>query len=291
MNSPMSHGGHEAAATFAQLWSPGFLLIMLVIGILYTFTVGRWRHQFANSEPVSFKQQLSFWIGLALWYAAEGSPIAFYGQHYMFSVHMFQQSILYLMMPPFLLVGTPGWLLRSVLKGSVIKFVVRMLTNPLLALFFFNFVFSMYHIPMVMDWLMDHTTALAVYKAIFLFAAFQMWFLVFCPLPEYNTLSELKKMGYIFLNGILLTPACALIIFANQPMYAMYNTVSDQFLLLPMLDDQQLGGVIMKIIQEIVYGFALGYSFYRWYRMERKQEEEEDLAEEAFHAQIHMNQA
>lgn len=278
MNSHVSQMGHEAAPTFAQLWSPGLLLLLVAVGVLYTFAVGRWRDRFPDSEPVSLKKKLYFWTGIALWYIAEGTPVAYYGKHYLFSVHMFQQSILYLIMPPFFLVSLPGWLLRAGLKSKGSKRIVSALAHPLFALFFFNFIFSMYHIPMVMDWLMARETIMWLYKAVFLFAAFQMWFLIFCPLPEYNRLSDLKKIGYIFVNGILLTPACALIIFATHPMYEMYASVSEQYLLLPMLDDQQLGGVIMKIVQEIVYGVALAFCFYRWYNRERKKDEEEEIA-------------
>ena len=38
------------------------------------------------------------------------------------------------------------------------------------------------------------------------------------------------------------------------------------------LHDQQLGGVLMKIIQEIVYGVMLFYIFIAWYRKERDEE-------------------
>jgi putative membrane protein len=58
------------------------------------------------------------------------------------------------------------------------------------------------------------------------------------------------------------------------------------------INDQQLGGVIMKIVQEIVYGIALAYTFFRWYRTERKQEEEEDLLHENYaRSQANPNQA
>ncbi|MNV74280.1 Cytochrome c oxidase caa3 assembly factor [compost metagenome] len=131
-----------------------------------------------------------------------------------------------------------------------------------------------------------------VYNTVFLLAAFQMWFPVFCPLPEYSRMTELKKMAYIFVNGILLTPACALIIFAGEPMYANYEGVSEQFLFMSILNDQQLGGVIMKIVQEIVYGASLAYIFFRWYRRERQEEEEEDLQNESFaHSSVHANRA
>ncbi|SDD79165.1 putative membrane protein [Paenibacillus sp. UNCCL117] len=288
----LTHAGHTAAGSFAQMWNPGILVLLLVIGLLYTFAVNRWRHHFADSEPVAPKLQLYFWLGIVCWYIAEGSPMAYYGHHYFFSLHMLQQSILYLVMPPLLLVGLPGWLLRPAIQSEGAKRFVRWLTNPLLALFLFNFVFSVYHIPFIMDALMANTTLLFAYRVVFLISAFMLWFPVFCPLPEYNRMSELKRMAYIFLNGVLLTPACALIIFAKEPMYAMYAAVPQSMLLLPMLDDQQLGGVIMKIVQEIVYGIALGYTFFRWYRRERKRDEEEDLGSDGYlQAASHANRA
>ncbi|MEK8131160.1 cytochrome c oxidase assembly protein [Paenibacillus filicis] len=278
----VTHAGHTAAGSFAELWNPGLLVLLLLAGILYTLCMNSWRSRFAESEPVAPKLQLYFWLGIISWYVAEGSPLAYYGHHYYFSLHMLQQSILYLVMPPLLLIGLPGWLLRPLLQGKATQWIVRVLTNPLLALFLFNFIFSVYHIPVIMDALMANTALLTAYRVVFLFSAFLLWFPVFCPLPEYNRMSELKRMAYIFLNGILLTPACALIIFAKAPMYAMYAAVPENLLLLPMLDDQQLGGVIMKIVQEIVYGFALAYTFFRWYRRERKHDEEEDLGSDGY---------
>jgi putative membrane protein len=45
---------------------------------------------------------------------------------------------------------------------------------------------------------------------------------------------------------------------------------------LPLMEDQQLGGVLMKIIQELVLGVVLGYIFFTWYRKENGVEEEID---------------
>ncbi len=50
-----------------------------------------------------------------------------------------------------------------------------------------------------------------------------MWWPMLNPLPEYQTLSDIKKLGYMFVIGILLTPACALIIFATAPLFATYT--------------------------------------------------------------------
>ncbi|NOU93571.1 cytochrome C oxidase assembly protein [Paenibacillus sp. LMG 31456] len=288
----MGHTGSGAFSEFAALWSPGWILVVIIVGWLYAMAVGRWRQQFEESSPVGIGKQLYFYIGLLLFYVAEGSPLYYYGHHYSFSAHMLQQSISYLVMPPLLLLGLPGWLLRPALRIKAIHLLMKGFASPVISLFLFNLIFSLYHIPVIMDYLMANPLMHTLYSIIFMLAAFQMWFPVFCPLPEYNRMNELRRMAYIFVNGILLTPACALIIFAEEPIYASYKGISEQFLFMSVLNDQQLGGVVMKIIQEIVYAIALGYTFFRWYRKERKQEEEEELALEGY-VQPHpnMNQA
>jgi putative membrane protein len=115
--------------------------------------------------------------------------------------------------------------------------------------------------------------------------------------PEWNRLTDLKKMAYVFANGVLLTPACALIIFASNPMYAIYNDpdvwvkamgycVSGDpsrlleqfegpqfFNLMKPVEDQQLGGIVMKLVQELMYGIILAYIFLHWFRKEHTEDD------------------
>jgi putative membrane protein len=44
-----------------------------------------------------------------------------------------------------------------------------------------------------------------------------------------------------------------------------------------LLHDQQLGGVLMKVIQEIVYGVVLFHVFFEWYKKEQGESEAEKL--------------
>jgi putative membrane protein len=73
-------------------------------------------------------------------------------------------------------------------------------------------------------------------------------------------------------GGGLLLPACALIIFSDSPMYAPFQEGSTLVPILTPLHDQQLGGVLMKITQEISYSIALAYTFFRWVGNERAKE-------------------
>ncbi|OCT11226.1 cytochrome C oxidase assembly protein [Paenibacillus pectinilyticus] len=261
---------------FFDLWNPVLLLIVVVIGYCYNRFVVKGNGSSTKSEPLSITQQLSFYAGLFLFYVGQGSPISYIGHHYLFSMHMLSQTILYLIVPILIWLGTPGWLVRVCMKNLVFRSLFSFFTRPLIALFMFNMLFSIYHMPFIMDYLMVNDVWLLVYHSVLLITAFFMWFPVFSPMPELNGLNDLKKMAYIFGNGVLLTPACALIIFADSIIYDMYGSVTVPFAHLSPLDDQQLGGVIMKVLQEIIYASTLAYIFFRWYRRERKDEDELD---------------
>jgi putative membrane protein len=86
-------------------------------------------------------------------------------------------------------------------------------------------------------------------------------------------------MAYIFANGVLLTPACALIIFAGTVIYPSYDHVNVLGENLPAIHDQQLGGTLMKVLQELVYGWILAHVFFKWYHTERKKDEDDEEAE------------
>ena len=82
--------------------------------------------------------------------ALEG-PIHELSDNYLFSAHMVQHMFLIYAAPPLMLLGTPGWLLRPILKLPGVFRVARFLTHPATALAAFNIVFALYHIPHVLQ--------------------------------------------------------------------------------------------------------------------------------------------
>ncbi|MCD1259700.1 cytochrome c oxidase assembly protein [Paenibacillus athensensis] len=259
---------------FFELWSPVVLLFVIVAGYAYHRWTGSPQAGQADELRVPLSQKLSFYTGLVLFYIGQGSPINFIGHHYLFSVHMLQQTMLFLIVPIFIWLGTPERLFQSLLRSKVFKALFHFFTRPFIALFLFNILFSIYHLPLVMNALMANELMYFGYHIVLFASAFAMWYPVFPVVRDERELSDLKKMAYTFGNGILLTPACALIIFADSVIYDMYQNVTIPFAHLSTLDDQQLGGVIMKIIQEIVYAAVLAYTFFKWYRRERGKEDD-----------------
>jgi putative membrane protein len=259
------------SGSFAELWSPVVLLLLFVVGYVYL------RAARSGPEPrVTAGQKASFVFGLVLFYVGSGSPLNYVGHHYLFSVHMLNQSLLYLIMPLFILYGMPGWMIERPLRALKLERIAKAALNPVVAIFSFNMLFSFYHVPMIMNRVMASDWLQLAYQTALLLSAFQMWYPIVGNVESWTMTSELKKMAYIFLNGLLLTPACALIIFAGKPLYDMYRGVTMPLAGYTVVEDQQLGGTIMKIIQEITYGSALALTFYRWYRSERKKDEMSD---------------
>lgn len=276
---------------FRALWSPYFFVSLAVVLVLFFLLTIKFRHRFKTSEPLTFKEGAFFTSAIVVLYIIKGSPIDLMG-HLMFYAHMIQMAVLYLVVPILFIHGIPTWIWRGVIIHPKVQPLFKFFTKPLIALIFFNGLFSFYHIPLIFDFVKTDMTLHTIYTAVlFVFSLFMWWPLV-NKLPEHQTLSGLKKIGYIFADGILLTPACALIIFADVPMYATYSdphawgqalalcvpsatlanlnlSGPEMFNSMSLLHDQQLGGVIMKVIQEIVYGYILALVFFSWYRNEQ----------------------
>lgn len=251
-----------------ELWNVGLNLTMVALGGWYLAATGPQRKPQIGWEPVSPGRKMLFLTGLILFYLALGSPMEAIG-HELFSVHMLQQSILYLIVPPLMIRGIPDWMWRHWLQSFPFKKWSVWGRRPVVALLLFNGLFSVYHLPRVFDFLMgDELYQLLSHVVLFL-AAGLMWWPVLTPLEEEMVLQPLRKLAYLASAGMLLTPACALIIFSDQLLFASYEGVR-LFPVLSPRNDQQLGGVTMKIIQEIAYGVAMGHVFLQWVRREGK---------------------
>ncbi|MBM7552888.1 cytochrome c oxidase assembly factor CtaG [Thalassobacillus pellis] len=279
---------------FRALWSPYYFIFMLVLAGIYYFLTGPGRHRFTDSERPDVSQQVYFYGGLLLLYIIKGSPIDLL-THIIFTSHMVQMALYCYLLPILFIKGIPAWMWKKVFDAPIIRSVLKLLTKPLIALLLFNGLFSLYHLPVVFDYVKANEIAHAAIVTVLLFAAFCMWLVVFPPIEQLHKLSPILKIGYIFANGVLITPACALIIFADTTIYSTYTengawfqamslcvpgdvlsglsslkmSGPELFSPLPLLEDQQLGGIMMKVAQEIIFGVMIAKIFFGWFNKER----------------------
>lgn len=270
---------------FRAVWNPELIVLTGLIGVAYFSLTGPLRHTFLQASPATWGQKALFTSGLLLFYLGMGSPLNVAG-HFLFSAHMLQQSLLYLVMPLLMLAGTPNWLLRSLTSSKWLHPIFKLFSHPIPAVLLFNALFSFYHMPVILDAAMTDLAMHNLIHLLLLLAAFFMWMPVIAPLPQINRLTHLQKLAYIFANGVLITPACALIIFADAPLYQTFMNgpsmlcapffsapIDRSMFAVPLaaLDDQRLGGILMKLMQEMTYGCVLAYVFASWYRKEKDQ--------------------
>lgn len=282
--------------SFAELWSPMFFFAMIGLIILYFYMIGPWREKHhPEAEAATGMQKTLFIGGILLVYLCHGGPLNLLG-HLMFTFHMVNMSISYLIVPPMILLGIPAFLWRAAFSAGFWR-KLRILMHPIMTLVLFNMLFSIYHVPMVHDYVMTNFAVHRLYYVVLFITAFMMWWQIACPVPGWSKLTDVKRMAYVFANGVLLTPACALIIFSDGGMYATYNDPEvwatamgycmsgdtsylvgqfggpQFFNMLGTADDQQLGGIVMKLVQELMYGIILAYIFKQWFKREHADDE------------------
>lgn len=282
--------------SFAELWNPMFLFAMIGVVILYFYMIGPWREKHAPGEQAANGKQKTLFVGaIVLVYLSHGGPFNLLG-HLMFTFHMVNMSISYLIVPPMVLLGIPAFLWRAAFSAGFWR-KLRLFMHPIATLVLFNMLFSIYHVPMVHDYVMTNFTVHRLYYVVLFITAFMMWWQIACPVPEWSKLTDVKRMAYVFANGVLLTPACALIIFSDGGMYATYNDPQvwatamgycmsgdtsylvgefggpEFFNKLGVTDDQQLGGIVMKLVQELMYGIILAYIFKQWFKREHAEDD------------------
>ncbi|WP_337099965.1 cytochrome c oxidase assembly factor CtaG [Paenibacillus sp. YIM B09110] len=285
--------------TFEELWTPFFLFGMAAIVILYFYLIGPWRLKHMPGEPpATVLQKTMFVTSAVLLYLSHGGPLSLLG-HMMFTFHMVNMSISYLIVPPMFLLAIPAFLWRKAFAAAFWSKFSKLM-HPIVTLVLFNMLFSIYHVPMIHDYVMTHFTVHRLYYLILFITSCMMWWQITSPVSEWGRLTDLKKMAYVFANGVLLTPACALIIFAKESMYAIYSDPSvwvtamgycvsgdpsrlldlgglgggpQFFNMMNVVEDQQLGGIVMKLVQELMYGIILAYIFKLWFKKEHTEDE------------------
>lgn len=281
---------------FQALWSPYFFCVLLGVAIAYRYVTGKGRTRFAASEPLQLRQAMLFYSALLLLYMIKGSPLDVMA-HISFTMHMVQMAFLLLLVPILFIKGIPSYMWEAFIRLPIIAPLVKILTQPLIALILFVTMFSVYHLPFVFDTIKLNAAMHSTYTLALFIISLCMYWPLLNNVEGQHEMKSLHKLGYIAGNAVLITPACALIIFASTPMYATYNDAEswmqamalcvpgdllaglslsgpELFTNMSPVSDQQVGGVLMKIIQEIIFGVILFKVFTKWWNNERANADE-----------------
>ncbi|MBI2872839.1 MAG: cytochrome c oxidase assembly protein [Chloroflexi bacterium] len=246
------------------------------IGLLlaaYLWGVGPLRRRYRWAKRVEIRRVAAFLSALVVLFVAIASPIHVVAEQ-LFSFHMLQHVLLVLGVAPLLLVGTPGWLLRPLLRFGPLLHVARLVTHPVVAFGLFSAVFALWHVPALYD-LATAVEAVHIWEHMaFLVTGVMVWWPIMGPLPELHRLSDPGQMLYLVILSVSQTPLFAFITFSGHVLYPWYAG-GPRLWGLSALADQQLSGVIMKVPFLVAFVTLLAVVFFRWFSREEEAAKED----------------
>lgn len=190
--------------------------------------------------------------GVAATWAALDWPIGALGGGYLLAAHTVQYVLLTFFAAPLLLVA-----LERVPGGRALPRL-----HPLACLLAYNLVVGITHVPAFTDALMRSQGGAAFVDLLWLAGGLVLWWPALHPDPA-RRLSPPLRMGYLFASTLFPTLPAALLIFADYPYYGVYE-LAPRALGLSALQDQQLAGLVMKVIGDPIVWISTAFVFFRW---------------------------
>jgi putative membrane protein len=223
-------------------------------------------HSDSHSPPpgvAGHPRRSLFYAGLAVLFLSLNGWLHDLSDYYLFSAHMVQHLILTMLVPPLLIAGTPGWMLRPLLDHRVTGRVARFVTRPKVCFATFNLVLAGWHLPPMYNAAMAHHGIHIVQHLMFLAASVMLWWPILSPLPELPRLSYPMQMLYLFLTSIPMSIVAVYITYGGTLLYPAYAAAPRIAGITP-LEDQLLGGLIMWIPGGLVIMAVISIIFFRW---------------------------
>jgi putative membrane protein len=254
---------------FAWNLAPMLLLGLALQVVAYLACTGPLRRFFPGSEPASPLQRQLFLLGSLALFVALVSPLDTLSS-YLLSAHMVQHLLLALVAPPLMLLGTPRWLFRPLLRLPFAAPIGGLLTHPLFTFLLFNTVFIGWHVPSFYD-LALRSEPVHILEHVMIFGTATLtWWPIFSPMDEFPRAHPLLQTAYLFFQSLPSTILGAIIAFANDPLYPHYTTVPRVWGI-GVLEDQQAAGLIMWIPGSLVFFAIMTVVFIRWLNRDERE--------------------
>jgi putative membrane protein len=248
-------------------WNAIHLDVVAGVGLLAGAWAGAWIAR--GARPAGGESAALAGAMIAILAALNG-PLHELSDRHLFSAHMAQHLVLTLIVPPLLLIATPGWMVDGLIgRGAAI---LRTLTRPIPALSVYTVALVGWHLPgpyalalEVHAWhIVQHLTLMAT--------ATVAWWPVLTRSATAPALMYAAQILYLFAFGIPMTAVAAMITGAEHLLYPFY-TSAPRLLGLTALADQRLGGVLMWVPAAVVPLAAFTVVFFRWAAAERDADE------------------
>tara|TARA_B110000263_G_scaffold23076_1_gene17924 strand:- start:1066 stop:1905 length:840 start_codon:yes stop_codon:yes gene_type:complete len=264
-------------------WTEWHLHLEIVFGVLflqslYLFAIGPLREKYNLSPQLDNKRLFYFTIANVIAYFSLTSFIHELADRFLFSAHMTQHLLLILIAIPLFIKGVPPWLWTWIFQIKIIRIFFRIFANPIIAFFLSNIVIFGFHVPWVYDLSLSNHWLHIIEHIVFMFGALVLWWPLLGVSAQIQRLGYPVRLIYLFFQTLPMGFVGAAITFSRGE---IYNWYSDLPLLwgLSRLEDQQIGGLIMKVPGAFIFFLFMGIIFFQWFN-ESQQNNSPDSFEE-----------
>jgi putative membrane protein len=258
---PMLHVGASISWTsFTVHWST--VIGLALMAALYEWRM--WVRRSAESRvPSAESRRTYFYAALLTIFFSLNGWLHDLSDWYLFSAHMVQHLLLTILMPPLLLAGVPGWMLRPALQYRPVGAIARALTRPMVCFAAFELTIAAWHLPMLYNQAMASHEVHIVQHLFFMVTAVMLWWPILSQLPELPRLAYPMQMLYLFLATLPMAVVSVYITYSESLLYPAYSAAPRVLGLTPM-QDQLLGGLIMWIPGGLIFFGVITVIFFRW---------------------------
>ena len=238
------------SSTAPWTWEPrtylGVWVVLFLLAAPYVASM-RARHRSVGLDDRDRRAMMWYALGLAGVWASSDWPLGSLGAGYLLSIHTVLYIIFTMVAAPLMLLGMPRWMFDNLLDRLRLRSLYRAMVRPWVAGIVLNLILVVTHIPMFVDALRTSQFGSFVLDAAWLLSGIVGWLPIISPREEDRIGNPMWKVTYLFLafGAFPMVPG-AFITFAGQPLYGIYD-LAPRFGDWSTLEDQQLGGAIMKV--------------------------------------------
>ena len=242
---------------------PSIVIGILVMTVLYTLGITRWRVKYGWSDTIDRGRAALFYSSMVLlWFTLDG-PLHHLSDELLFSAHMVQHLVLQLIWAGMFLMSMPPWLLRPLIKHPTMRKVAAWLTRPVHAFFLYNGVTWLWHFPPMYNLALEAHEFHITEHLLFMSTAVIFYWPLLSPLKELPRPSHGTQLMYVFANMAAMKSLGVFISMQNEVIYTYYLK-APRVWGLTAISDQQIGGMLMWLPGGLLLWGGLGYVFFQW---------------------------
>lgn len=278
----LAHGAAAEKPSLSTLWSAWefdalFIAPALIAVWLYIAGLRRVNGLHPNS-PWPVRRTVYFFLGMGALVIALMSPLAFYDTT-LFSVHMWQHMVITMIAAPLLLLGTPitlglraasPALRRNLLLPILHSRGMRVVTFPVIAWLAFAVTMWASHFSPLYNEALENVWLHRLEHFWFITAGLLFWWQVIGVDPTPWRMSHPVRLLYLGLQMPQNTFLAVAIYNANEVLYDHYRTVERAWGPSP-LSDQQLAGITMWVVGDLLFLTAAAMVAYGWVKHEERE--------------------